>query len=241
MSERFPPLDPATQPPRAVIGYRKSVLRAPARPGWPRVASSEETTGPTLDVGSVAPAEHDLSVSAAGARAMGQLIVVSGRILDESGRPVRGALLECWQANAAGKYLHHNDPSPVPIDPNFLGVGRVVTDAEGRYRIRTIKPGGYAVPYEGEGQLAGWWRPPHIHFSIFGRAFASRLVTQMYFPGDPLNDQDLLLNSIRDEAARLRLISAYAPELSSGDGALGFRHDFVLRGRLETPFEDPHE
>lgn len=242
MSDNFPPLDLTTQPPRAIEGYRKSLLRTPVAALWPRMPSAADATGPSFDLGEVGPDEHDLAVVGAGRpRAMGQLIVVTGRILDESGRPVSGALLECWQANAAGKYLHHNDPSPVPLDPNFHGVGRVVTDHEGRYRIRTIKPGGYAVPWEGEGQLAGWWRPPHIHFSIFGRAFASRLVTQMYFPGEPLNESDLLLNSIPDVAARARLVSAFAPELSTGDGALGFRHDFVLRGRFETPFEDHHE
>jgi protocatechuate 3,4-dioxygenase beta subunit len=169
---------------------------------------------------------------------MGQLIVVVGQVVDEAGRPVPNIQLECWQANAAGKYLHHNDPSPVPVDPNFRGVGRIVTDQLGRYRIRTIKPGGYAVPYEGEGQLRGWWRPPHIHFSILGAGFGRRLVTQMYFPGEPLNQSDLLLNSIRDPEARTRLVSRFTPELSTDDGALGFRHDFVLRGRLETPFQD---
>ncbi|MDX2058550.1 MAG: hypothetical protein SFV24_12165 [Gemmatimonadales bacterium] len=241
MTDTFRPYDDATQPVRAVAGYRKSLLRTPGQVPWPRIGSPADATGPSFDPAALRPGEHDLAVVAPGRpRALGQLIVVTGRVLDEDGRPVRNALLECWQANAAGKYIHHNDPSPVPIDPNFVGVGRVMTDERGQYRIRTIKPGGYAVPFDGEGQLSGWWRPPHIHFSIFGPAFASRLVTQMYFPGEPLNERDLLLNSIRDQAARLRLIGAFAPELSTQDGALGFRHDFVLRGRFETPFEDDH-
>ncbi len=230
-----------SQPVRAVAGYRNSLLRSPARAPWPRIISPADTTGPVFDPAAVEPSEHDLSVISPGRpRAMGQLIVITGQVLDEDGRPFPNALLECWQANAAGKYIHHNDPSSVPVDPNFIGVGRVMTDAQGRYRLRTIKPGGYAVPDHGEGQLSGWWRPPHVHFSIFGPAFSSRLVTQMYFPGDPLNERDLLLNSIPDEAARSRLIGRFAPDLSTADGALGFRHDFVLRGRLETPFEDDH-
>ena len=227
---------------REVPGYRKSLLRTPSRPLWPRHDGPEIPTEPSAVVAPVEPKEHDLSVISPGRpRAMGQLIVVTGQVLDEDGKPLRDLVLECWQANAAGKYVHHNDPSPVPIDPNFIGVGRVVTDAEGRFRIRTIKPGGYAVPYDGEGQLAGWWRPPHIHWSVLGRGFGSRLVTQMYFPGEPLNEMDLLLNSIRDRDARLRMISRFEPQLSTPDGALGFRFDIVLSGRRQTPFEDDHQ
>ncbi len=230
----------ATQPPRHVPGYRKSLLRSPLAPSWPRVAPVEVPASFGAELVTFPPT-CDLSVISPGRpRALGQLIVVTGRIVDEAGRPIRHALLECWQANSAGKYIHPADPSPVPVDPNFEGVGRIVTDAEGRYQLRTIKPGGYAVPYDGDGQLAGWWRPPHIHFSIFGDGFGKRLVTQMYFPGEPLNAYDLLLNSIRDERARSRLVSAFDPDLSTADGALGYSHDFVLGGSRETPLEDDH-
>lgn len=235
-----PKRDDPTQPPRWVSGYRKSLLRSPLSPPWPRVVPVEAPASFGAEL-AVLPPSCDLSVVSPGRpRALGQLIVVTGRVVDGDGRPIRHALLECWQANAAGKYIHAADPSPVPIDPNFEGVGRIVTDAEGRYRLRTIKPGGYAVPYDGDGQLAGWWRPPHIHFSIFGDGFGKRLVTQMYFPGEPLNGYDLLLNSIRDQRARMRLVSTFDPELSTSDGVLGFRHDFVVGGNRETPLEDDH-
>lgn len=226
------------QPPMIVPGYLKTELRSPAGPLWPLVDRAALDAERAQQV-EVDPAEYDLSVISPGRpRALGQLIVVSGVVLDEEGRPVRNAMIEMWQANSAGKYLHHNDPSPVPVDPNFLGFGRVVTDAYGRYRFRTIKPGGYAVPDDGPGSASDWWRPPHIHLSIFGPTFGSRLVTQMYFPGEPLNASDLLLNSIRDRDARLRLISKFTPTLSTRDGALGYEHDLVLSGRYQTPFED---
>ncbi|MHB1327300.1 MAG: dioxygenase family protein [Gemmatimonadales bacterium] len=232
--------DDPTQPPRSVPGYRKSLLRSPLAPPWPRTSPVEAPASFGAELANF-PSSCDLSIVSPGRpRALGQLIVVTGRVVDERGRPIRHALLECWQANSAGKYLHAADPSPVPVDPNFEGVGRIVTDAEGRYQLRTIKPGGYAVPYDGDGQLAGWWRPPHIHFSIFGDGFGKRLVTQMYFQGEPLNGHDLLLNSIRDERARARLVSTFDAELSTADGALGYRHDFVLGGNRETPLEDDH-
>jgi protocatechuate 3,4-dioxygenase beta subunit len=145
-------------------------------------------------------------------------------------------VLEIWQANAGGKYLSELDPSPVPLDPNFEGAGRVTTDAQGRYRLLTIKPGAYAVPYEERGGAINWWRPPHIHFSIFGPGFGSRLVTQMYFPGEPLNEPDLILNSIPSGRARAMLVARFTgPVARANEPALGLRHDVVLGG---TPFED---
>jgi protocatechuate 3,4-dioxygenase beta subunit len=174
-------------------------------------------------------------------RAIGQLIQVTGRVEDTSGRPVRHAVLEIWQANAAGKYVHELDPSPAPIDPNFEGAGRVTTDAQGRYRLLTVKPGSYAVPYEERGGAIDWWRPPHIHFSIFGPGFASRLVTQMYFPGEPLNEPDLLLHSIPSGRARARLVARFdGPLARVAEPALAYRHDFVIGGAHDgaTPFED---
>jgi protocatechuate 3,4-dioxygenase beta subunit len=172
-------------------------------------------------------------------RALGQLIRITGRVLGHDGRPVDGAVLEIWQANAAGKYVHDLDPSPAPIDPNFLGTGRVRTDGRGRFSLLTIKPGAYPVPYEERGGADDWWRPPHVHFSIFGPGFADRLVTQMYFPGEPLNQRDLLLSSIPDPAARRRMIAVMDQDLRSAQSeALVFHHDFVLAGTRPTPFED---
>jgi protocatechuate 3,4-dioxygenase beta subunit len=234
----FAPLIPSSQPTRIVPGYLRSERRTPEHPGWPRAISTADVTASRFPLEAIADRECDLSVMAPGRqRAMGQLIVLTGHVLDEAGQPVRNTLIEMWQANAAGRYIHKNDGSPAPLDPNFLGLGRAITDNEGRYRFKTIKPGGYAVPHEGSGSAAEWWRPPHIHLSLFGPQYTSRLVTQIYFPGDPLNERDLLLNSIRDPAARLRLISHFAPHLNTADGALGFEHDLVLRGKFETPFE----
>jgi protocatechuate 3,4-dioxygenase beta subunit len=231
-----------TQPRRRIAGYPNTLKRSGGAHFRPRVLSLADRTGPAFAPGSVSPDECDLSrTSPLAPRALGQLITVSGRVLDEFGRPVSGCLMEMWHANAAGKYIHHNDPSPVPPDPNFRGHGRVLTDASGRFRFRTIKPGGYAVPDHEPGAKAGWWRPPHLHFSLFGRHVGARLITQMFFPGEPLNGFDLILNSIPDRAARDRLVLRFIPRTASnseqGDAPLDYTQDFVLRGRSETPFE----
>ena len=165
---------------------------------------------------------------------LGERIVVSGRIVDGDGRRVRHTLVEVWQANAAGRYVDPVDDHPAPLDPNFTGAGRCLTDGEGRYRFVTVKPGAY--PWRNHENA---WRPAHIHFSVFGPAFVTRLVTQMYFPGDPLLPLDPIYNSVPDEAARRRLVSAYDPDLSQAEYALGYRFDVVLRGRESTPFEGP--
>jgi protocatechuate 3,4-dioxygenase beta subunit len=201
------------------------------RPGFDLARVIEPSTPVELDLTRVRPTAP---------RAIGQLIQVTGRVEDAAGRPVRHAVLEIWQANAGGKYRHELDPSPVPLDPAFEGAGRITTDAEGRYRLLTIKPGAYAVPYEERGGAINWWRPPHIHFSIFGPGFSSRLVTQMYFPGEPLNEPDLLLNSIPSGRARALLVARFGGPLApAGEPALTYRHDFVLGGgRDGTPFED---
>lgn len=235
MAGDFTPYDERTQPVRQIAGYPNTQLRTPAQTPVKRLISAADLTGPAFAAPPVE--EADLTVVSAGRpRAMGQLIHLTGRVLDEVGQPMAGVLLEVWHCNAAGKYIHHNDPSPVPVDPNFIGVGRMMTDTEGRYRLRTIKPGGYAVPeHSFPGTQKNWWRPPHIHFSLLGPATISRLITQMFFPGEPLNPLDLILNAIPDESARNRLIARFAPELNTDDGALGFVHDFVLRGPLATP------
>ena len=159
-------------------------------------------------------------------------IAVSGRVLDEDGRPIRNTLVEIWQANAAGRYLHKNDQHNAPLDPNFAGEGRTFTDEDGRYRFLTIRPGAY--PWKNHYNA---WRPQHIHFSLFGPAFATRLVTQMYFSGDPLLEFDPIFHSILDEAARRRLIASFDWLSTEPDTSLGFRFDIVLRGRDATPME----
>lgn len=177
---------------------------------------------------------NDLSrVDERAPRAMGQLIWVTGRLLDEDDMPVRSSVIEVWQANSAGRYAHQADShNPAPHDPNFLGSGRCVTDQEGRYAFLTIKPGAYPVP----NHATRWWRPPHIHFSILGESFMSRLVTQMYFPGEPLNAIDLLLNAVPDEKGRERLVAKPIPMMQmERTDAVGFEHDLVVRGYRATP------
>ncbi len=237
----FKPYEDRSQPLRAIPGYPNTQRRTPTT-FVPRVVSIADITGPRFAAADVRAEEADLSRRAPGLpRALGQLMTISGQVLDDAGRPVPDCLVEIWHANCSGKYIHHNDPSPVPEDANFRGRGRVMTDAKGFYEFRTIKPGAYAVPDSQPGQQRGWWRPPHIHLSLFGANFASRLVTQLYFPGDPLNEQDAILMSIPDKAARERMICRYRHRTTSnsaeGDAALNFTHDLVLRGRFETPFE----
>jgi protocatechuate 3,4-dioxygenase beta subunit len=163
----------------------------------------------------------------------GQRIIVAGRVIDEDERPVAGALIELWQANSAGRYRHVNDSHPAPIDPHFTGAGRTITDEDGRYTFTTIKPGAY--PWRNHHNA---WRPAHIHFSLFGTSFRTRLVTQMYFPGDPLLDHDPIFQSVRDTRARQRLISRFDLALTQPEHALGFIFDIVLRGRNAMPFEE---
>ncbi len=178
------------------------------------------------------PLDHDLTRQHEG-EPHGQLIIVAGRVLDQDGRAIPDTLVEVWQANAAGRYAHCVDQHAAPLDPNFTGVGRCVTDGEGRYRFMTIRPGAY--PWRNHPNA---WRPAHIHFSLFGRAFVQRLVTQMYFPCDPLFGQDPIYNSIPDPAARERLVCRWSLELTEPEWALGYEWDIVLRGRSGTPWEE---
>jgi len=220
-----------TQPEYLHPAYRSSVKRAPTRPLIVLPHTLSERTGPVFGQDAIRANDHDLTAQHAGAP-VGERIAVTGRVLDEGGRPVRGALIEVWQANAAGRYLHKMDQHNAPLDANFTGCGRTMTDAEGRYRFLSIKPGAY--PW---GNHANAWRPAHIHFSVFGDGLLSRLVTQMYFPGDPLLAYDPIYNSIADEQARQRLISIFDWENTAPEFALGFRFDIVLRGREATPME----
>jgi protocatechuate 3,4-dioxygenase beta subunit len=218
-------------PPLDSPAYRSTALRAPKRPLVPLPQGLTEVTGPLLGAERVTEQDADLTLGHAG-EPQGERIILTGRVLDSDGRPVPDTLIEIWQANAAGRYHHVVDDHPAPLDPNFTGGGRCVTDSLGRYRFITIKPGPY--PWRNHHNA---WRPAHIHFSVFGHAFTQRLVTQMYFPGDPLFSLDPIFNSIPDEKARERLISEFDIELTEPDWALGYRWDIVLRGRTATYFE----
>jgi protocatechuate 3,4-dioxygenase, beta subunit len=228
----YAPERPGTQPPYDYPGYSSTVKRHPKRTLIPVHQTLSEITGPTFEDLWAGPNATDIS-RVDGHDAMGQRIIVAGRVLDEDGRPVRGTLVEVWQANAAGRYHHDADQHDAPLDPHFTGNGQIVTDDEGRYRFLTIRPGAY--PWRNTHNA---WRPAHIHFSVFGPGFATRLITQMYFPGDPLIESDPVIHSIPDVEARNRLISAYDPNLSEAEYALGYTWDIVLRGRLETPREN---
>jgi protocatechuate 3,4-dioxygenase beta subunit len=218
------------------------VLRAPSRPPLLLPHTLTELTGPLLGEGRVTEADADLTVPAGtgtgdgsgGGEAQGQRIVVTGRVLDGDGRPVPHTLVEVWQANAAGRYHHRWDRHDAPLDPHFTGVGRALTDERGRYRFVTIRPGAY--PW---GNHPNAWRPAHIHFSLFGRSFTQRLVTQMYFPDDPLFGYDPIFNSVPDPAARQRLVSRFDLSETVEGWALGYTFDIVLRGREATPMETP--
>ncbi len=218
-------------PPLNSPEYRSSQLRAPLQPLVPMPQYLTEVTGPLLGPERVTAADANLTTRHAD-EPIGERITVTGRVLDSDGRPVPDTLIEIWQANASGRYAHKVDDHDAPLDPNFDGGGRCLTDSRGRYRFVTIKPG----PYPWRNHLNAW-RPAHIHFSLLGRAFTQRLVTQMYFPGDPLFAQDPIFNSVPDPKARERMIARFDLELTEPEWALGFSWDIVLRGRSATVFE----
>jgi protocatechuate 3,4-dioxygenase beta subunit len=207
------------------------VKRAPSQPLVVLPHTLSELTGPVFGHGEVKPGDADLTKQHKG-EPLGERIVVSGRVLDENSRPLPGILIEIWQANSAGRYNHRVDQHDAPLDPNFTGAGRILTDAEGRYRFLTIRPGEY--PWRNHHNA---WRPAHIHFSLFGPAIVTRLITQMYFPGDPLLEYDPMFTCVPDEKARNRLISQFDWETTIPEQALGYRFDIVLRGPEETPME----
>jgi protocatechuate 3,4-dioxygenase beta subunit len=220
-----------TQPDYLYPPYRSTVKRSPTKPLVMLPHTLTEVTGPVFGRDDVKPGDSDLTNQHDG-DPLGERIVVSGRLLDENSKPVANALIEMWQCNSAGRYRHVVDDHDAPLDPNFTGWGRVLTDAQGNYRFMTIKPGAY--PWRNHYNA---WRPAHLHFSIFGLGLVQRLVTQMYFPGDPLHAYDPMYNSIPDEKARARLISQFDWERTIPDIALAFRFDIVLRGRDETPMD----
>jgi protocatechuate 3,4-dioxygenase beta subunit len=229
--ERYRRVPPGTHPPPDAPAYRATARRHPKFPLVVIPQTLSEITGPVYPYGAIGPLDHDLTEQHA-SPPIGQRIIVEGRVTDESGRPVPETLVEIWQANAAGRYAHRVDTHHAPLDPGFSGAGRTVTDREGRYRFVTIKPGAY--PWQNHHNA---WRPAHIHFSLFGEAFLTRLVTQMYFPDDELQAFDPILNAIADANARQRLVASFSLDSSVPNEALAFHWNIVLRGRDATPME----
>jgi protocatechuate 3,4-dioxygenase, beta subunit len=223
---------PGTQPPYLHPPYVSSLKRAPSQPPVRIPQTLTEITGPSFGAAHIDVRAFDLTRQHS-AEPLGERIVVSGRVLDEDGRPVPHTIIELWQANAAGRYQHKIDQHNAPLDPNFTGTGHTLTDTEGRYRFVTIKPGAY--PWRNHSNA---WRPAHIHLSVFGPAFATRLVTQMYFPGDPLLKFDPIYNCTADESARERLISSFDWDTTLPEQALGYQFNIVLSGRDATPWEN---
>ena len=226
--------DGSVHPPALTPGYKTSVARSPRLPPISFDASATEATGPVFGHDLIGEGDADLltNYAAAGERAIGPRIVVTGRVLDGDARPVAGALIEIWQANAGGRYRHVRDGYLAPLDPNFGGCGRCMTDGEGRYAFRTIRPGPYPWP-----NRANDWRPAHIHLSVFGTAFAQRLVTQLYFEGDPLIPLCPIVGTVPDPAAIERLVARLDMAATIPMDAQAYRFDIVLRGRRQTPFE----
>lgn len=225
--------DAAVFPPYLYEAYRATVLRAPHLPLVEVPLTLIDRQGPDAASFPVQPIDADLTRNAGtDGEAIGQRIILTGQLLDHAGRPLAGALIEIWQANAAGRYVHKNDQWPGPLDPNFLGIGRCRTDERGRYRFLTVKPGAY--PWKNHKNA---WRPAHVHFSILGSAWSERLITQMYFADDPLLPLDPIFNAV-PAAARPRLIAAYAHDVTESEWALGWRWDIVIGGPGATAFEE---
>lgn len=229
----FRPRDWESHPPLIYPEYKSTIYRAPKKPLIPLKQSLTELTGPVYGHESVEALDSDLTRNARRTgEPIGERMIVAGRVLDEDGRPLANTLIEVWQANAAGRYIHVNDQHDAPVDPNFFGAGRCVTDAEGRYKFYTLRPGAY--PWQNH---ANAWRPAHIHLSLFGPSIATRLITQMFFPGDPLLAQDPIFTSV-PSSARDRLVARFDLGVTEAGFAIGYGFDIVLRGRNETPMEN---
>lgn len=232
--DEFRQRDRNVHPPGLTPNYKTSVLRSPRIPLWSLQNSLSEVTGPIFSPEELDPLDNDLLRNyAKGGEAIGEQIIVHGFVLDGNGRPVAGTLVEVWQANAGGRYRHKNDKFEAPIDPNFGGCGRTMTDDSGHYFFRTVKPGAY--PFR---NFINSWRPAHIHFSVFGSGFAQRLITQMYFEGDPLIPHDSIIATIPDKSAAERLVARLDLESALPLESLAYRFDIVLRGRRQTLFEN---
>ncbi len=220
-------------PPYLYEAYQSTRRRAPMLPLIEVPLTLSELTGPGPAISALTQEDADLTRNAGtGGEAIGQRIIVTGYVLDDHGTPVPNTLLEIWQANASGRYLHKRDSWPGPLDPNFLGMGRCLTNQDGLYHFLTIRPGAY--PWKNHPNA---WRPAHIHFSVFGPSMLSRVVTQMYFPDDPLHALDPIFNGVPTEAARQRLIATYAHEVTEPEWALGYRWNIMVHGPSATPFE----
>jgi protocatechuate 3,4-dioxygenase beta subunit len=226
---------PGVDPPYDYPDYVGTRLRHPKEPLVVLPRTLSEVTGPVFGDRPLGELDHDLTRQHAG-EPLGERITVSGRVLGPDGRPLRGQLIEVWQANAGGRYRHAVDTHDAPLDPSFSGAGRCVTNDDGEYRFITVKPGAY--PWRNHPNA---WRPNHIHFSLYGRAIGERLITQMYFPGDPLFPFDPIFNSVRDPKARDRLVCSFELERTEPEWALGYRFDIVVGGRESTPFEELHD
>lgn len=221
-----------SHPPLLAPDYKSTVLRAPTRNLLPLPEGLSERTGPLFGAASVIGEDADLTRNGrCNGEPLGERIIVAGQVRDEDGRAVPDAVIEIWQANAAGRYIHSVDQHDAPLDPNFFGAGRCATDTNGAYRFKTVKPGAYPWPNHHNA-----WRPNHIHLSLFGPSIGTRLVTQLYFPGDPLLDLDPIFLGT-PEPARPRLVAAFDLDLTEPGYALGYRFDIVLRGRHQTPME----
>jgi protocatechuate 3,4-dioxygenase beta subunit len=225
MNDMTKPLDP----PYLYPGYRSTMLRSPREPLVDLPPGAFDVPGPLVPRGFARDTDNDLTIAGKSAP-LGERMILVGRLLDADGRPIRDSLVEIWQANASGRYHHPGDQHDAPLDPNFKGIGRTFTDSEGRYRFVTVKPGSY--PWSNH---AFAWRPQHIHFSLLGNAPVQRLITQMYFPGDPLLDIDPIYNSVPDEEARKRMICKLVLEHGIENVALGYEFDIVLAGAKSTP------
>ncbi len=228
---QFDAVAPGTHPTLVHPPYKSSVKRGPQQAPLRIRALAPVSTNLAAGAGLILPGDTDLTRHGSG-EPLGEKIVVTGRVFDEDGKPVRNSLLEVWQCNSAGRYWHARDQHNAPLDPNFYGLGKMLTDDQGRYRFVTIKPGPY--PWGNHDKA---WRPAHIHFSLFGNVYAQRLVTQMYFPNDPLFAYDPIFQSIPDLAARERLVSRFSLEHTVSDQMLGYEFDIVLRGRNATPMD----
>lgn len=223
-------------PPHLYSPYTSSVKRAPHELLIPLPGPMRDFGGPVFGTDRIRPDDHDTTVNArVNGEPIGERIIVRGRLLDSAGRPIRGALIETWQANAAGRYIHKRDQHAAPIDPNFTGTARMLTDENGEYLLTSIRPGAY--PW---GNHVNAWRPSHIHFSVFGRGFTERLVSQMYFPGDPLMEYDPIFLGIPDKKGRERLVSRFDLSITQPEWALGYRFDIVVGGDHATPMEENH-
>lgn len=224
--------DREVHPPYLCPNYKSTILRSPQQPLVLLKQSLAETSGPVFGDFELGKLDNDLTKNAIkNGEPIGERIVVHGKVLNENGQPIPNTLIEVWQANSAGRYIHKVDQHDAPLDPNFLGAGRCRTDSEGNYRFYTIKPGAY--PW---GNHPNAWRPNHIHFSLFGANITNRLVTQMYFPGDPLLQYDPIFLGVPPKGREL-LISTFDLALTEPNFALGYRFDIVLRGHNATPFE----